>query len=143
MSSKSWYANGLRFECTRSGNCCRNHGDYAFVYLASRDVKAIAKHLEQGESEFVGRYCRKEEGWTVLRMDHPACPFQSETGACEIYPVRPRQCATWPFWEENLTEEVWKGPVAECCPGIGRGKLFTAEEVERIAAETEEWYEED
>ena len=23
---------------------------------------------------------------------------------CSIYPVRPLQCRTWPFWPENLAE---------------------------------------
>ena len=56
--------------------------------------------------------------------------------------MRPKQCATWPFWEENLRDEArWKGPVGECCPGIGQGPLFSAEEVERQARETEAWYE--
>jgi uncharacterized protein len=143
MSPKPWYAKGLRFECTRSGNCCRNHGDYAFVYLVERDVVAIAQFLEIEEESFLRRFCRKDDGWTVLRMDQPACPFQGESGACEIYPVRPRQCATWPFWVENLKEEVWMGPVRECCPGVGKGRLYSAREVEKIARETERWYLED
>ena len=75
-----------------------------------------------------------------LRMDAPACPFLQEDQRCGIYPVRPKQCATWPFWEENLERENWEGSVKDCCPGIGKGKLHSAAEVERVARETEEWY---
>ena len=75
-------------------------------------------------------------------MDDPACPFLGADNRCHIYPVRPKQCATWPFWEENLERASWDGPVRECCPGIGSGPLHSAEEVERLAAETEAWYEE-
>ena len=79
-----------------------------------------------------------------LTIQKPACPFQEPSGVCSIYPVRPKQCATWPFWEENLaSEEVWNGPVAACCPGIGRGPLHPREEIERIARETEAWYDAD
>ena len=25
--------------------------------------------------------------------------------ACTVYPVRPLQCRTWPFWPENLSSK--------------------------------------
>ena len=141
--AKPWYSKGLRFECTQCGNCCRNHGEYTFVYLSDYDVGAIAGHLELPEEEFLERYCKEVDGWVTLRMDAPACPFLLEASRCQIYPVRPKQCATWPFWEENLVKKTWDGPVKECCPGIDKGTLYPASEVERIARETEEWYAED
>lgn len=141
--SKPWYHKGLRFECTQCGNCCRNHGDYTFVYLAERDVTAIADHLGLSRARFLERYCQEVEGWVTLRMDAPACPFLQADARCGIYPVRPKQCATWPFWEENLEKEAWEGSVRDCCPGLDQGPLHSAEEVERIARETEAWYEEE
>lgn len=140
MSSKPWYQNGLRFSCTRCGNCCRNHGDYTYVYLTDKDVSAIALHLGLTETEFLQTYCQSEGGWVSLRMDAPACPFLGEGNACGIYPVRPKQCATWPFWKENLRRATWEGEVKADCPGIGRGELHSREEIERIAGETAEWY---
>jgi uncharacterized protein len=139
MSSKPWYSNGLRFECTRCGNCCRNHGEYTHVYLTSRDVSAIARHLGISERSFLETHCQAEEGWVVLRMDRPACPFLQAGNTCAIYPVRPKQCATWPFWKENLRRAVWEGEVARDCPGIGKGELHSREEIERIARENAEW----
>ena len=141
MSSKPWFQKGLRFECTSCGNCCRNHGDYTYVYLAERDVVAISGHLGLPPERFLHDYCREEDGWITLRMDEPACPFLQQDNRCAIYPVRPKQCATWPFWEENLERATWEGPVRDCCPGIGKGELVPAEEVQAIARETEEWYE--
>ena len=142
MSHKPWYAKGLRFECTQCGNCCRNHGDYAYVYLSERELRAIPAYLGLTRREFLERYCTKEPGdFPTLRMDTPACPFLGEDNRCAIYPVRPKQCATWPFWEENLVKSTWEGPVKECCPGIGKGPLHPAEHVERLARETEEWFE--
>jgi uncharacterized protein len=143
MSPKPWYHKGLRFECTRCGNCCRNHGDYAYVYLAEHDVAAIARHLRLSRRTFLERYCVREDGWVTLRTDDPACPFLAADHTCRIYPVRPKQCASWPFWEENLERAAWNGPVKACCPGIGKGPRVPAAEVERIAAETEAWYAED
>lgn len=141
MTPKPWYHKGLRFQCTQCGNCCRNHGDYQYVYLIEREIRAIAAHLGLSRAAFLERYCEKEPGCHVsLRMDRPACPFLGEDSRCAIYPVRPKQCATWPFWEENLKRATWEGPVKDCCPGIDAGPLTPAAEAERIARETEEWY---
>lgn len=140
MSPKPWYENGLRFSCTRCGNCCRNHGDYAYVYLAPADVSAIARHLGMPEPEFLSSYCQTEGGWVSLRMDRPACPFLEPGNTCAIYPVRPKQCATWPFWKENLRRATWEGEVKADCPGIDHGQLHSRAEIERIARENEEWY---
>jgi len=135
-----WYDKGLRFSCTQCGNCCRNHGEYSYVYLAEADVAAIAGQLNLERDEFLAAYCREEDGWVSLRMDQPACPFLREDNRCGIYAARPKQCRTWPFWAENLVKATWDGPVRECCPGIGQGELVSAEEIERTAHETEEWY---
>ncbi len=141
MSPKPWYANGLRFSCTRSGNCCKSHGKYEYVYLADQDVEAIADYLGLAQSTFHRRYCARDGGYTILKITEPECPFLDEAGGCSIYSVRPKQCATWPFWEENLKEEVWKGPVRKVCPGIDQGECHSMKKVERIARETEIWYE--
>ncbi len=142
MTTEPWYSKGLRFECTQCGNCCRNHGGYTRVYLAEKDVRAIASYLGLSRKSFLERYCRREDGWVILRMDEPACAFLQKDNRCSIYPVRPKQCATWPFWVDNLKRATWEGEVSDGCPGIGRGPLVPAGEVERIARETEEWYEE-
>ena len=141
MASNRWYSKGLRFGCTRCGNCCRNHGDYTHVYLTQRDVTAISGHLDLSEARFLEDYCEERDGWVTLRMDRPACPFLGGDNTCGIYPVRPKQCATWPFWKENLDRATWEGPVRTTCPGLGTGRLYSAEEIETIAEETEAWYE--
>ncbi len=143
MPSKSWYSKGLRFECTQCGNCCKNHGDYTYVYLTTPEVAAIAGHLELEPEAFLRDYCLIEDGWVTLRMDRPACRFLQEDNRCAIYPVRPRQCSTWPFWQENLKEEVWKGSVKDCCPGLDKGALTPAAQAKAIADDTERWYDTD
>ena len=142
MNSKPWYHKGLHFACTRCGNCCRNHGEYSWVYVNDEEQAALARHLGVTTAELVERWCEEDRGWVVLRMDRPACPFLGEDNGCTVYEARPTQCRTWPFWRENLEREAWEGPVAEICPGIGSGRLVPAEEIERIAAENETWEEE-
>ena len=62
MTPKPWYGKGLRFECTSCGNCCRNHGDYTFVYLAEADIEAISGHLDLDREAFLERYCEEVDG---------------------------------------------------------------------------------
>jgi len=76
-----------------------------------------------------------------LRIDEPACPFLGEGNVCEVYEARPKQCRSWPFWVDNLERATWEGPVTQCCPGVGKGPLVPADEVLRIARDTERWYE--
>jgi len=141
MSQKPWYSNGLRFECTQCGACCTTHGEYSFLYLVDAEVQAIAHYLGLARAEFEQRYCRREDDWIVIRADQPDCPFLTADKRCSIYPVRPKQCRTWPFWDIHLERAVWEGEVAKTCPGVGSGPTFSAAEVERIARENEAWYE--
>ena len=45
--------------------------------------------------------------------------------------MRPIQCRTWPFWEENLDEWTWHEEVATICPGVNRGKFYSLEDIRR------------
>lgn len=38
-----------------------------------------------------------------------------DKGKCSIHPVRPTQCATYPFWSPHLASEVdWRATAATC-----------------------------
>jgi hypothetical protein len=104
------------------------------------EVRAIAAWLGLERREFLTRYCVEKDGAVTLRTDSPACAFLREDNRCAIYAVRPKQCATWPFWRENLEKAVWEDEVSACCPGIGEGERHSAAEIERIAAEDARWY---
>ena len=55
---------------------------------------------------------------------------------CLIYPVRPTQCRTWPFWPANLQSvESWC-LAALRCPGINRGTLHEFDEIRRKRDQT-------
>ena len=120
--SDPWYADGLHFECQPDcAACCTNHDDYSYVYLDDGEDRRIAEHLELTLRQFRKTYTTRDDGWIVLKMDQPDCPFL-DGARCGIYPVRPVQCSTFPFWRENLRSPgAWKR-LREFCPGIGAGE---------------------
>jgi hypothetical protein len=123
---------GLRFECTRCGSCCTARGEYAHVYLNREEVAALARHLHLTVSEFRRRYTfRDEYGWTQLIPGEGRCAFlQPETRHCGVYPARPAQCRSFPFWPDHVRDGSWTDEVRALCEGVGRGRLYSIEEVE-------------
>ena len=141
MARTRWYGTGLRFECIGCGDCCKTHGEYAFVYLSDTDVDRISEFLKMSRIDFLNAYCSSDsDGDIHLSELCGDCSFLEEGVRCRIYPVRPKQCATWPFWRENLKKSIWEGPVSACCPGIGRGSLVSADEIDAVADERRDWY---
>ncbi|MDZ4687923.1 MAG: YkgJ family cysteine cluster protein [Planctomycetaceae bacterium] len=130
-----WYTDGLAFQCTQCGNCCT--GGPGTVSVSPEEIQAIADF--RGETYGDVMIHRTRIVGTERSLNEYAngdCTFfDGRTRRCTIYPVRPVQCRTWPFWESNLeSPEQWKR-VQEVCPGAGRGDLIPLEEVERRAAE--------
>ena len=136
-SDEPWFGEGLRFECQCCGACCVTHGEYAYVYLTKEDLQEASSHLKISSQEFVDRYCVRLAGELVFRYDEEDCPMLTEQRKCRIYPVRPVQCRTWPFWPENLTRIGWSKSVRSFCPGAGVGPVVDRYEIQRLAKEME------
>jgi Fe-S-cluster containining protein len=82
-------------------------------------------------TEFTAAYTHKIDGLYELRYTGKDCPFLQDN-RCRVYEARPWQCRTWPFWPENMNCLVWEKEVASWCPGAGKGRLYTAEEIEDV-----------
>jgi uncharacterized protein len=128
--TEPWYQDGLRFRCTRCGNCCT--GAPGFVWVNEEEIAAIARYRNQPVEEVIDFYTRPARGQRSLReRANGDCVFYHQGEGCTIYPVRPRQCRTWPFWNSNVASpEAWKR-TRETCPGAGHGDLISAEEITR------------
>jgi Fe-S-cluster containining protein len=125
-----WYRDGLNFTCTQCGKCCT--GAPGFVWVTDAEVAAIAAFRGEPVAEVTGLYTRRAKGRRTLREKADGdCVFYDREKGCTIYPVRPPQCRTWPFWESNVeSPEAWERTVRDC-PGSGEGELIPAEEITR------------
>ncbi len=134
--TEKFYANGLRFECQGSGKCCTSHGEYGFVFLTLDDRKRFAKHLNMRVGEFTKTYCdRTGPVWHLKEDKNRAdCMFLKDK-RCSVYEARPSQCRTWPFWPDVMNAKSWKTDVESFCPGVGKGKIWSAEEINTIMNE--------
>ena len=130
-----WYIEGLRFECTACGKCCKNHGDgYEYVFSTRAERKRIASHLGLSLRAFEAEYTTKVAGRLSFTFKGDACVFL-EDGKCSIYAFRPLQCSTFPFWPELLEDrDTWEKDVASFCPGAGQGTLHDVAEIRAVAA---------
>jgi uncharacterized protein len=130
MKHEAWYKDGLRFTCTRCGHCCT--GEPGFVWVDDADLAAIAELRGETVEEVKALYTRwTDRGRTLREKLGGDCVFYDREAGCTVYPVRPPQCRTWPFWESNLeSPETWQH-TCQVCPGSGQGELIPAEEITR------------
>ena len=128
LMSEPWYRDGLRFRCTRCGNCCT--GEPGYVWVEPDEMAEIARFLGEDSVQFERLYTRQAGKRRSLREKaNGDCVFFERDKGCTIYPVRPRQCRTWPFWESNVeTPEAWQ-ETGKKCPGAGQGELIPVEEI--------------
>jgi uncharacterized protein len=135
--AEPWYRDGLRFRCTQCGNCCT--GAPGAVWVSEEELAAIAEHLGKSVGEVRLLHTRKLLGRTSLReFANGDCEFlDGQTRQCKIYPVRPVQCRTWPFWPSNLSSKEMWCQTEQVCPGAGHGDFFSLEEIEARASQTE------
>lgn len=141
-TSKDWFEPGLHFECTQCGNCCT--GPSGYVWFSEEEALAMADYLKLSVTEFRRRFARRKFGkWTldeVKRQGKYDCVFlrwdEQGRSLCSIYPVRPTQCKTWPFWPENIDSPRGWADAAKRCPGMraGKGNFVPADKIRIIAA---------
>lgn len=127
-----FYEQGLRFECQGSGKCCTSHGEFGFVFLTQEDRRRFARHLNITTTAFTKKYCDRTNGIWHLKEDaqNTDCMFLRNK-RCSVYEARPNQCRTWPFWPEVMNAKAWKSEVASFCPGVGKGRTWSKDEIER------------
>ena len=126
-----FFDEGLNFACQACDACCT--GDPGIVQLTVEEAQKIAHLIKKNLDEMIGdELIVYKEGYRLYEdTENGACVFLTD-GACRIYKLRPLQCKTWPFWIENLrSPKAWRKAAKEC-PGIGKGRLYTRDEILEI-----------
>jgi len=113
----------LRFECTRCGRCCVSGGGY-YVFLNRNEAEEIRNYLGLSIGWFRRRYlrCLRDGERVASWRDDGGCIFLASQGGCSIYPVRPLQCRTYPFWPEIVNRRRDWRRESRRCEGIDRGR---------------------
>lgn len=142
-----WYKDGLSFTCTQCGNCCT--GGPGYVWISDTEIDRLAEHLALPREQVLREHCRKI-GNKISLKEHETegglydCVFLTTavktlpdgstrtTRGCSIYPVRPLQCRTWPFWDGLLASEKTWDRASRSCPGMNTGKSYTLEQIEAL-----------
>ena len=123
---------GLRFSCRRCSSCCRYSPGY--VFLSIKDIRDLEEILGLSLPELAVRYLRVVRIGGFFRVslkerDNFDCILW-EDGGCLVYPKRPFQCRSFPFWSSLLaSRDAWEAHAREC-PGIGSGRRYTCQEIE-------------
>ena len=100
------------------GKCC--NGESGNIFVNRDEIKAISRFLQMETSDFVNKCTRKVAYKFSIKEtqtgNNYACIFFDPVkNQCKIYPVRPNQCRTFPFWDyfKDKPEELSRE-----CPGV-------------------------
>ena len=129
---KTFWKKGLKFSCTQCSSCCRF--DSGFVFLSEKDLSLLLKWSSMTRENFIETYCRwvlQQDGFYYLSLkeksDYDCILWKN--GGCTAYEYRPLQCSAFPFWNILLSDKDMWNAAAEDCPGMGKGKLHSFEEI--------------
>ena len=86
-----------KVDCLTCANCCKNYSPR----FKTPDIKRISKHLKQKESQFIDQYLKLDEEGDYVTKSAP-CPFLGNDNYCNIYDVRPSDCARFPYTNEDV-----------------------------------------
>jgi hypothetical protein len=128
-SPQPWCREGLRFECTRCGNCCG--GGPGTIRVSDDEIAALAGRLGLADDEFRARYTRRLRNGDIslIEKKNYDCVFFDREQRCSVYEDRPKQCRTWPFWRSVVhSRDTWEVE-AEGCPGMNAGPRHDFEEI--------------
>lgn len=141
-----WYIGGLHFQCAQCGRCCSGPGE-GYIWVTRPEVQFIADYLKIPADVLRGKYLKRVGMRLSIIEDknNKDCIFLDRVGdekKCRIYPVRPNQCRTWPFWPGNLASSNSWNETTRRCEGINRGRYYSFEQIEKIR-KSKKWWEND
>ena len=102
-------------DCLACANCCKT----MTPTFTKADIKRISAHFNQTPQEFTDKWLYKQRGTGDMMNKKQPCQFLDlKTNKCNIYEIRPEDCAGFPHHtKKHFTEwvHVYKQNV-EYCP---------------------------
>ncbi|MEI9933305.1 MAG: YkgJ family cysteine cluster protein [Ferruginibacter sp.] len=83
--------------CLNCGACCKSYSPR----FKTPDIKRISKHLGMKEGDFIETYLNLDDEGDYVANSKP-CPFLDSDNYCNIYDVRPSDCARFPYTDEDV-----------------------------------------
>jgi len=126
---EKWFKDGLRFKCLPGcTSCCAERGWMLFSLI---EAGAAAEYLKTTVDRMIADHLLVElpRCYSARHTEMGACVFLKDDG-CRIYPIRPIQCSTWPFWPEHICDADGWAQAGRRCPGVGIGPVHSCEEIE-------------
>jgi len=105
-------------DCLDCANCCKTMSPT----YTKEDVKRIASHLGMTDKAFREKWLYKDKTGDWMNVKQPCQFLDLETNMCNIYPVRPRDCAGFPHHNKKKMVEylhMYKQNI-EYCPATWR-----------------------
>lgn len=107
-----------RTDCLDCANCCKTMSPT----YTKEDVKRISKHLGMTEKAFREKWLYKDKTGDWMNVKQPCQFLDLKTNMCNIYAVRPRDCAGFPHHTKKKMVEymhMYKQNI-EYCPATYR-----------------------
>jgi Fe-S-cluster containining protein len=145
---------GIKFECKKCGQCCKNTSPDMTVPLYVKEIGNIADYLGLSKAAFIDKYCNLVHDKYIFRdctitepgielkkgPDNGSCVFLKDN-LCRIHAVRPFLCEIGPFNIEFMSNiKEYKKFQSYCC-GFGKGEVIEMSDIQR-QLELEEEYDE-
>jgi Fe-S-cluster containining protein len=105
----------IKFSCKKCGKCCA----VGFIYLKKGEAEKIASHLGMPAQQFKKQHTE----WFLflgraLKWGNSGACFFLKNRQCSIYPVRPSQCSTWPYWKRLVASRKELERAKTYCKGL-------------------------
>ena len=103
---------------TCRGECCR--GLRGYVWVSMEELEKMASTRKMDVTLFSMQYVRQAQGRLslqerVINGEHFCCFFDLIACHCAIYQDRPKQCRTFPFWNQFKEDPQ---ELFDECPGV-------------------------
>ena len=108
----------FNFYCTGCGDCCRGGGNVYFSQEEMENVKEFLNLSEEKWSLMKDRLVQFKKNGLYVHSSSKACIFIDKENLCRIYPVRPLQCRSYPYWPTVFENKKELLRHRKTCPGF-------------------------